>query len=430
MFCYHTVFYESLLGFIPTYFIKQWIRYYQPNTGGTTIEPGHFHQHTLPTMHNLFVNSSINSVRDVEPGASVESPTNEASANNVVTDYEQTVVKLAKHVRQVSDVSTMVMYDETTENAKGSGGAKETVTENTTGDGEADDGENNINDMPIERLYSLLANPDIVNKELKRQDSNLGDFGHNLITIGIVEEIRARIFHRTFKYPPYCKNIAISSIVIWSLTCAIITTIWCLWFESTLIVSNEFDDQLTKYHECSISDEWQYANVYHVNDHEKNIVPLKLWFNYNSTQDHIEKIMSAFDGIAYEPPTNDTFGDNLKVSSRFLLCVFLSYLLSVFFWNPIRIALMTILKLRKYLNNPDKIGEAKLFYNEQHRRTAATVRSSTITAISTAEPSADSMPDQVVQDRHHDHPEQQLHDDIELPDLPQEKFLELLSEPK
>ena len=67
----------------------------------------------------------------------------------------------------------------------------------------------------------------------------------------------------------------------------------------------------------------------------------------------------------YGPTAGDSYSNNgMSVSSRFLITVFLSYCLSVFFWQPLILGLRAWMLLRKLEKNPDKITEALLFLHE------------------------------------------------------------------
>ena len=218
-----------------------------------------------------------------------------------------------------------------------------------------------IQDVPTRMLYTILANPDIVNRELRRLRKRKSQLvqekqtilDSDLIEIGIIEEIRARIFYNSYKYPRFCKSIILLIVVIWGIACAIVTTIWCLWFETELILENEY------YNSTEI-------NLYTYNQCVQYI-PLILQLNYNATESEINGILNQFDGTVYNPPENDSYGDDLDVSSRFLFTVFFSYMFSVFVWNPILLALKSIYKLYHLNKNPHHINEGKLFYEDKNR---------------------------------------------------------------
>ena len=58
--------------------------------------------------------------------------------------------------------------------------------------------------------------------------------------------------------------------------------------------------------------------------------------NYNYTQSSINKILNKFDGSVYKPSPNDSFGNNLTVSQRFILSVFYSILISAMIYSPLQ----------------------------------------------------------------------------------------------
>ena len=163
-----------------------------------------------------------------------------------------------------------------------------------------------------------------------------------------------------YKYPHYCKYIAIGCIVIWSLLCAIITSLWCLWFDAQLFLGNNYESEIDYYSTNCSSSLYTYTTYA-----STSVVPYKTYLNYNLTETEMDFILSNFDGYLYSPPSsNDSFGDNYNVAQRFLLCVLLSYILSVFFWQPIILAIKSAWLLRSYVKNPDRFTEGSFFYSQ------------------------------------------------------------------
>ena len=87
-----------------------------------------------------------------------------------------------------------------------------------------------------------------------------------------------------------------------------------------------------------------------------------MWLNYNITQMKVTEIDGTIIEV-YNPPANDSFGNNIGVSYRFILAVVLSYSLSVCLWHPIVILIKSYLLLEKFKSkkNEDMICEAYYF---------------------------------------------------------------------
>lgn len=82
----------------------------------------------------------------------------------------------------------------------------------------------------------------------------------------IFEQIQERMMAKRYKFPWYVKYISNGMIILWTLLCAVITSLWCLWFDVMLNAENEFDDDVTS--ECSDGID----------------IPEKAWANFNLTQ--------------------------------------------------------------------------------------------------------------------------------------------------
>ena len=224
------------------------------------------------------------------------------------------------------------------------GQAKSTTEHRVTGDA------TEIDDIPIDVLFGVLdknvgAGGDINTSKLTEDQKTK----EQLMKSVIIEEIRQRILNRTYSYSHRFKYIAIGCIVIWSIICAVITTLWCLWFDANLFLNNNYQSEWDIYYNnCTNGD---------------NVIPLKTSINYNVTEYEITNLLASFDGYFYKPPANDTFNENYDVAQRFLLCVFLSYILSVFLWQPLVLGVKAAFQLRGYFKHPDRVNEAALFYN-------------------------------------------------------------------
>ena len=196
---------------------------------------------------------------------------------------------------------------------------------------------------------------------------SVGGISAVAIKFTIMEQIRQRLLNETYKYPYWVKYLSIGCIVIWTLMCAIITTIWCLWFEMQLEMTNNYTTKINS----------QIANcsLYSINGYgESNLqIALKTVINGNVTQYEMDDIFdyySANGNSLYKPTnSNDSFASGaMDVTIRFLVCVLISYLLSIFVWQPLIIAIKSALKLRSLNKHPDRINEAALFYHETNLR--------------------------------------------------------------
>ena len=173
-------------------------------------------------------------------------------------------------------------------------------------------------------------------------------------TLNVIQHLQQRIFNENFILPHYFKQISIFCIVIWTLLCAIITTVWCLWFDGTLNVANQYQNEIALFDEC-----------------DGDIIPLKTMINYNTSQTQMDQMLFDFEqngNSFYQPPSGDAFDSSygaddarMAVSTRFLLCVLLSYVLSVFLWQPLFIAIQSLIQTLRLNPLTDKIDEGTLF---------------------------------------------------------------------
>ena len=191
-----------------------------------------------------------------------------------------------------------------------------------------------LEEISTQHLFELLSQGDMALKE----------------QYGIKQEIRKRLLKKTYKFPHCCKYFALGLVILWALLCAVITTLWCLWFELNVMTRNGYDDEIEYYQSTCNGD--------------VSIIPLKINLNYNETQIEINEFLNTFKGYYYTPPSkSDSFNDNWDVTTRFLTSVFLAYILSVFFWNPLIIGIKALIKLRNYKNDRKQTNGELMFYN-------------------------------------------------------------------
>ena len=354
--------YESLLGFIPTFLMQKCIKEHKPGIKNDDKKPG------LNDVHSGSVVGKV----DTQQGFANER--DEAGQTQQPTDDETTQAAIIRLLSVSDDTkeSQFAMPDSLgstpsianefeDENKGGEGNETETKT-NGIGEHDHDDGSSPIDNISTERLFELLQ-LDLDNGEIK------ADFGAcsggqlsdtTAVKTTIMEQIRKRLLEETFKLPHWIKYISIGCIIAWSLMCAIITSIWCLWFEMKLTLENEYQQDIDEIVDSCNDDGITFVNI-----------PLKTMINYNTTQSDMDTFYQWFEengNSLYTPPSSsDSFSGNdaMKVSSRFLLCVLYAYLLSVFLWQPIAIAIKSMLRLRSLSKNPDQVSEALLFYQDQ-----------------------------------------------------------------
>lgn len=174
----------------------------------------------------------------------------------------------------------------------------------------------------------------------------------------LIEEMRLRLLHKRFKYPYWCKYVTLCLISMWIIGCAIVTTIFCVWFDVELKMQNEYQQDI---------DASQCNDTYYD-------IPETVWLDYNATQTDINNILSQYVGyggdIEYTPYNpqneNDSFGDDVSISMRFILTCILSYIFSLFFFAPIKLYIKSLYRLLKYVRKPNKINEALLFYDNKY----------------------------------------------------------------
>ena len=194
-----------------------------------------------------------------------------------------------------------------------------------------------------------------------------------------MEQLRLIVFNKRYPYPHYCRHVSLFCIIVLSSICGVITIIWCLWFEGSLEVENGYDNEVQLYDNCEI-----------------DVTPLQTKLNYDASQATMEKRLEVFElngNSFYNPPSGDSFDSNigllfeeLTISRRFLLCVSISFVLTIFVWQPLFIASKTLITLCGYrLKSQLMINDGLLFYNIEARRPVASLNQGKATQIALAE---------------------------------------------
>lgn len=152
--------------------------------------------------------------------------------------------------------------------------------------------------------------------------------------------------------PSCCRHVAKGMTIFWTILCAGVTTIWCMWFDYQIFATNEYEETMKHFNdECDS----------HLN------IPLTSRINYNYTQKRVSSINGTFRRRYHRPRGDfDSFGDDVSVSDRFLLAVFLSYFFSVLFWHPLIVVLKSMYKLKKVHDKPKVLTQALLFYDSKN----------------------------------------------------------------
>lgn len=94
-------------------------------------------------------------------------------------------------------------------------------------------------------------------------------------------------------------------------------------------------------------------------------IPQKVWLNYNATQAVVENITGTYVSY-YVPPEDDSFGDGMDVSTRFILGCLYGLVMGALVWDPLTVLIFTAKELVGYVMNPNQLDEAKLFYETKH----------------------------------------------------------------
>ena len=178
-----------------------------------------------------------------------------------------------------------------------------TVSPKTTGS----DGNYNFDDNDIKPDHNL------------HRDRNRGarKSAKLYVLLQALQKKRRKMLHKSYKLPRWCKYLMFACIICWSILCAYVTIIWCIFFNAEISQTiNEYESQITT--NCS----------YDIDVNLQNIL------NYNASQHAIDVYVKNFDGNLYNPPKNDSFGD-YDTSTKFLLQILVSTCLSYFVWSPI-----------------------------------------------------------------------------------------------
>ena len=166
----------------------------------------------------------------------------------------------------------------------------------------------------------------------------------------LLDEIRHRLFDKFFKFPSYCRHIGNILIILWTLLCAFVTTIWCMWFDYTIYVSNPFANQINR-SQCP--------------DKDKIDIPLQTRLNYNVTQEYVIKTNGTSDRSFKSDLSWDSFGDK-DAAQSFVFTVLLSYAFGIILWHPLIVALKSIYTLKKIHDKPSRLRRALLFYDSKN----------------------------------------------------------------
>ena len=156
--------------------------------------------------------------------------------------------------------------------------------------------------------------------------------------------VKDLIISKEYKCPKWSDRVSNVLVVLWALTCAIITTIYCVYFDVILNATNlnEIESQ------CIDSG---YDIAYDVSEID--------WINYNKTAEYIHNIASQYYS-PYNPPGGDTWGEDIETSDRFVTSIFTSYIMGLFIWGPI---VYFLLSYRRYRYISNKINQV-----EQHAK--------------------------------------------------------------
>ena len=367
------VLYESLLSLIPTYALQKFISKHKPGV----------RKYRQQKLMNVNSQASIASMGSIGSVPSIPSVDNEPAGFDRVPDASppQSPAAQALKLKPLNRMSPAEIVagqqqqqsqipiedgtnDHTTkENIRRLVNVAEGKRATTVANAGRNTDDYELGTLPTNKLMMLLrkTSNDEVIEQIVQKPNVLPESAVQVdrMKIGLMQEIQQRLFNETYKLPYCCKYVAIGLIIFWSLLCAIITSIWCLWFEvENIDYVNEYGSEISGAN-CSDS-------VY-------GSIPMKSWLNYNLTANAINDIILNTDPTllktVYNPPSGDSFGDSMEVSTRFLIAVVLSYLLSVFLWQPLIIAIKSFITLLRYLKNPDKVNEALLFYEHRTLKT-------------------------------------------------------------
>lgn len=127
---------------------------------------------------------------------------------------------------------------------------------------------------------------------------------------------RRTLYENQYILPTWCKWLLYIFMGLWSIACAIITVLFCVYFESQVdSTENGYESEIET--NCSFKD-----------------VTLQNILNYNITQSAIVSEISSFSGNLYDPPKSDSFGE-YDTSARFILAILWSFALSLTIWSPL-----------------------------------------------------------------------------------------------
>ena len=128
-------------------------------------------------------------------------------------------------------------------------------------------------------------------------------------------------------------------VIIWTLACTVIALYWVIQFDEIIDARNDSETG-----SCS-------------NNYDMSAID---WINFNTSQSDVEKILNENPAV-FDPPKNDSFGENVTSTNRWLISIAVSYSISVFITGPIIAFILQLKNVLFYKPGKDLTQESSFF---------------------------------------------------------------------
>ncbi|ETO25366.1 hypothetical protein RFI_11770 [Reticulomyxa filosa] len=155
--------------------------------------------------------------------------------------------------------------------------------------------------------------------------------------------LRRKIMDKQYSWFHWCKYAAWGFTVVWTIVCAIITLIFVVRFDMSRNAANSYNDPAT----TSMC-------INQIDIHDENVT------QYEQTQRSMVDYLQRVDSSTLN--SKDGFAFRQSVS-RWLMSIFIGFLLSLFVWQPLFDLVLQVVKVLRY--DPEDVNESYFFANSK-----------------------------------------------------------------
>ena len=313
-------FWESLVGFVPVFIIQNIIQKREPREF-TVAENKKRHQERkllrLKQQENVVIKPLAELARLGSRSAS-QSTSRFTEAINTALSGSSTPVSPKSNDDNSHDVGNY-KFDKSANSSPNDDNNDSSFVDATSSAGTTpvgtEDKKNKANEENKENKED--TEDKVGDKKAKEDKEDKEDKEVDAATWENVVGLKEIIIENEYNLPNWCRFVANGLIVVWAIICAIITSLWCVYFDVILDARNENSVES----ECI-----DYDIDFDISE--------KDWLNYNATEEYIANLTSQY-YTPYDPPEGDSWGEDIETSDRFLYTVLTSYIISIVFWQPV-----------------------------------------------------------------------------------------------